>query len=83
MACSGAVRVGDDAAAPSVLAVLERDQVQVLRVDLRNQKRDQRIFAVCGRVGAEVHACFGKVRFDLFRNIGRERGKDDLGLAQG
>ena len=61
----GAVRIGDDLALPAALALLARDELQVIGIDLRHEQRHIRLHAMIARVRDHDVAGLGKGALDL------------------
>ena len=47
----GAVRIGDDLPLPAALALLVRNDLQMIGIDFRNQQRNIRLHAMVARIG--------------------------------
>jgi len=75
----GAVRVGHDAARAleAARAALIVEQRQMIRVDLRDQQRHQRIHPVVARVADDQPSAAGEGRFRVTRDRRVERREDE------
>ncbi len=78
-----AVRVGHDLPLPSARALLDRNELQVIRVDLRHQQRHVELHAVVARVGDDHVARLGEGLLDLGGHAGVRRREDQLRRVAG
>ncbi len=77
-----AVRVGDDPALPAVRG-LRGTQREVVRVDLGDEQRHDRVHPVVARVADDDVAGLGEGAFDVAGDGGVERGEDELRTVAG
>ena len=79
----GAVRIGDDLAFPAALALLARNELQMIVIDLRHQQRHIGFHAMIARVRDDDVSRMGEGALDFGRDGSIRRGEHELRRVAG